>query len=207
MVERLIASGFLKSADVKDAMLSVDRAMFFPPSAAMHAYEDIAYPVGFGQTISAPTVVSFMLEKLLLAPGMKVLEVGSGTGYNTALLSRMVGGKGRVIGFDLIPELVELARKNLERCKALDNIELHAGDASCGYAAQAPYDRIIVTAAMPKLDRRHPMVGQLKPDGRIVAPVGDEFRQELVVYDKKSGTWDNVLPVIFVPLRGECGFR
>ncbi|HID73164.1 TPA: methyltransferase domain-containing protein, partial [Candidatus Micrarchaeota archaeon] len=114
MVRRLMAGGFLKSASVKDAMLAVDRAVFFPKGAAKLAYEDIAHPVGCGQTISAPTVVSFMLEHLLLDKGMKVLEAGTGTGYNTALLSHIVGKRGRIISFDVVPELVELARKNLK---------------------------------------------------------------------------------------------
>jgi len=207
MVERLIANGFLKSENVKEAMLAIDRSIFFPRTAAHLTYEDIAYPVGFGQTISAPTVVALMLEQLFVDEGMKVLEVGTGTGYNTALLSRLVGKKGKVISFEVVPELTELARKNLLRCKLPDNVNLRTGDASCGYAGGGPYDRIVVTAAMPSLDETHPMTKQLRPDGRIVAPVGSRYGQDLIVYDKQSGSWKSVLPVIFVPLVGEKGFK
>ncbi len=206
MVERLVATGYLRSENVKKAMLAVDRAIFFPKSASRLAYDDVAYPTAHSQTISAPNVVAFMLEHLRVERGMRVLEVGSGSGYNTALLSHIVGETGQVLSFEFVPELTQLAKKNLKDCRLPENIELRTGDASCGYEGGAPYDRIIVTAAMPRLDDSHPMVKQLEPDGRIVAPVGERLGQDLIVYDKKEGTYTRVLPVIFVPLKGRCGF-
>lgn len=207
MVDRLSAGGWLRAGSVKDAMLAIDRELFFPKGAAHLAYEDIAYPVGYGQTISAPAVVAFMLEQLFLERGMRVLEVGTGTGYNTALLSHIVGEKGSIISFEVVPELTALAEKNLKARPLPANTELHTGDASCGFEPGAPYDRIIATAAMPCLDAGHPMARQLKPDGRIVAPVGSRFGQDLMVFDRKTGSCKSVLPVVFVPMIGKCGFR
>jgi protein-L-isoaspartate(D-aspartate) O-methyltransferase len=205
MVENLRKRGYLRSKRVEDAMLGVDRAIFVPRSA--YPYDDRPYPVGGGQTISAPSVVAFMLEHLDVRPGMKVLEVGTGSGYNAAILSQLVGSVGRVISIERLPELTDIARKNLEKMGMPANVELVVGDGSCGYGKEAPYDRIIVTAGMPYPDQDHPLVNQLKKDGIMVAPVGGRFYQDLIVYDKKADIYRKVLPVIFVPLLGEYGFR
>ncbi len=205
MILRLRQSGFLHSKTVEEAMLAVDRALFVPQAA--YPYDDRPFPIGYGQTISAPSVVAFMLEYLEIRPGMKVLEVGAGSGYNAALLSYLVGKKGRVITFEVVPEIYELAKKNLAKLGPPDNIEVHAGDGSIGYEAEAPYDRIIVTAGMPYLDESHPLISQLKKDGRLIAPVGGKFFQDIVVYDKKTKSYKKVLPVMFVPMIGEKGFK
>jgi protein-L-isoaspartate(D-aspartate) O-methyltransferase len=205
MVESLRQRGYVISKRVEEAMLAVDRAHFIPSLA--WPYEDRPYPVGKGQTISAPSVVGFMLEHLDVQPGMKVLEVGSGSGYNAALLSCLVGPEGKVVSIEFIPELTALARKNLEKAGFIDNVELRTGDGSCGFEEIAPYDRIIVTAAMPFLGKDHPLVQQLKEDGKIVAPVGSRFSQDLIVYDKRLDVSRAVLPVIFVPLVGKHGFK
>lgn len=205
MIEGLRKRGYLRSKRVEDAMLAVDRGFFVPQSA--FPYDDKPHPVGQGQTISAPSVVAFMLEHLDVQPGMKVLEVGTGSGYNAAILSQLVGSVGRVISIEVIPELSELARKNLEKMGMPANAELVVGDGSCGYEKEAPYDRVIVTAGMPYPDQGHPLISQLKKDGIMVAPVGGRFYQDLIVYDKKADIYRKVLPVIFVPLLGEHGFR
>ena len=197
MVEYLKQQGYLKSKQVERAMLAIDRANFtkFP-------YEDRPQPVARGQTISAPSVVAFMLEHLDVRPGMKVLEIGTGSGYNTALLSYLAG-EGRVISFEFYDEVFQVARKNLKKFR---NVEIHLGDGSIGYEKEAPYDRIIVTAAMPSLEQDHPLLMQLKEDGKMVAPVGSRHYQDIVVFDNSEKTCMKVLPVMFVPLRGKHGF-
>ncbi len=205
MVRELLKRGYITSSNVKDAMEAVDRKLFFPKSKEMLAYKDIACPTASGQTISAPSVVGLMLEKLMAGQGMDVLEIGTGCGYNTALLSYIVGKKGKVITFEKYPGLVELSKKNISRLETPDNVEFHTGDGSCGFEEGGSYDRIIVTAAMPSL-RENPMVRQLKDTGRLVAPVGSRHAQNLTVFDKMKNRKETILPVIFVPLVGKCGF-
>ncbi len=205
MVQRLRDTGYLTSKKVEEAMLAIDRAFFVPGS--FFAYEDRPFSIGSGQTISAPSVVSLMLEHLELEKGMKVLELGTGSGYNTALISYIIGPQGKAVSFERVPELYELAKKNLAKIDSPKNISLHVGDASCGYPKEAPYDRIIVTGGMPYLDSSHPMMSQLRPGGKIVAPVGDRFFQDIMVYDKDTNTYKRVLPVMFVPIIGKCGFQ
>jgi protein-L-isoaspartate(D-aspartate) O-methyltransferase len=203
MVSFIRQTGLLTSKEVEETMLAVDRALFMPPGAP--AYDDRAYLVMSGQTISAPGVVAFMLEQLELGKGMKVLEIGTGTGYNAALISHMVGPEGKVVSVEILPELHALASKNIAKIGPPENIELICSDGSSGCPGQAPYDRIIVTAAMPELNEH--LIGQLNENGRLIAPVGSKNFQELVVFDKRSGESERVLPVIFVPLRGEKGFN
>jgi protein-L-isoaspartate(D-aspartate) O-methyltransferase len=204
MVAYLRENGYIKSKRVEEAMLAVDRALFTP--AGMPPYDDRPYHIAKGQTISAPGVVSFMLEQLELEPGMKVLEVGTGSGYNAALLSYLVGEQGKVISFEVVPEVCEISKKNLAKLGPPGNIEVHCDDGSAGYEEEAPYDRVIVTAAMPDLDGSHPLAKQLKDDGKAVAPVGGKFFQDVTVYDKRTGASKKVLPVIFVPMVGKQGF-
>ncbi len=208
MVHYLVATGYLKSRSVREAMLSVDRACFVPESEKVFAYADTALPVGYGQTISAPSVVAFMLEKLDVRKGMRILEVGTGSGYNCCLLSKLAGPGGRVTTVDIMPELVETAKSNCAKASAdCRNIEFVAWDGSRGYEQNAPYDRIIVTAAMPWLGFNHPLIRQLGPEGRLIAPVGTILYQDLILFDRKSGRRDPLLPVMFVPLSGRYGFR
>jgi len=203
MVDNLRIRGYLHSKMVEDALLSVDRGLF----VSDYPYDDRALPLISGQTISAPGVVTFMLEMLDLEPGLNVLEIGTGSGYNAALLSHIVGKKGKVVTFEILEDLHALAKANLEKIGSPKNIELHLGDCSAGYAESAPYDRIIVTAAMPYLDDSHPLLAQLKEDGKLIAPVGDRYFQNLVLFDKKSKQYKNILPVIFVPMVGTKGFH
>ncbi|MFA5411816.1 MAG: protein-L-isoaspartate(D-aspartate) O-methyltransferase [Candidatus Micrarchaeia archaeon] len=206
MFRFLRETGFLKTEKVEKALRRVDRGYFVPANEKGFAYYDTAIPIGHGQTISAPAVVAFMLEALDVREGMKVLEVGTGSGYNCALLSVLVGAKGKVVSVERVPELAELARANIASAGIrLDNIEIMVGDGSEGYAPDAPYDRIIVTAALPSLDLKHPLVAQLKGDGKLVAPVGS-YVQDLVLFEKKGGKMGRILPVMFVPLVGKYGF-
>ncbi len=203
MVDSLVKAGVIKSARVRDAFLSVDRALFTEKGFGESVYYDYPIPTSGGQTISAPTVVAIMLEELRAEERHKVLEIGSGSGYNTALLSHIVGESGSVISVEFLDDLHEMAKKNLEKFEKCRNVRLIHADGSQGYEPEAPYDRIIVTAAMPYL-KNHPLLKQLKPDGVMVAPVGDRLYQDIVVYEKKSSR--KVLPVMFVPLRGKYGF-
>lgn len=206
--------GLLKSKIIEKALLTVDRRYFVPQNCQGFAYDEQALPVGHGQTISAPGVVSFMLEALEVKKGSKVLEIGTGSGYNTALLSYLIGKRGKLITIEKIPELTELAKNNMdslakhESNKRLnfENIEFLVEDGSCGHQQLAPYDRIIVTAAMPGLDNSHPLILQLAKKGKLVAPVGNRFYQDLIIYDNEYKTYKKILPVVFVPLVGKCGF-
>ncbi len=204
LIDYLVETGWIRSERVKRAFLAVDRAIFVPQDACGYAYGDYPIPIGYGQTISAPSVVAFMLEELDVKEGGKVLELGTGSGYNAALLSYLAGPKGKVISIDIVPELVEFAKKNLARYGKAKNVILLARDGSCGYEEEAPYDRIIVTAGMPYIEN-HPLIKQLKPDGKLIAPVGGRFWQDLILYLR--GEYKKILPVMFVPLIGKCGFN
>lgn len=208
MVARLRSSGYLKSKKLEEAMLSINRANFVPESLKFSSYDDCALPIGHGQTISAPNVVALMIEKLEVNNGANILEIGTGSGYNAAIFAELVGRRGKVTTIEAIAPLTELAKANIKKCgKDYQNIIFVTGDGSEGYYDNAPYDGIIVTAAMPKLDESHPLLLQLKKNGRLVAPVGDRYFQELIFYDKRVGVFENILPVVFVPLIGKYGFN
>lgn len=209
MVSRLRSTGFLKSEAVEKAMLTIDRVLFMPKEYLSLAYSDNAFPIGHEQTISAPNVVSFMLDNLGVKPGMKILEIGTGSGYNAALLSYLVGVRGRVISIEIVPEICELARKNIAKVADLlpNNLTLLCEDGSEGWKKEAPYDRIVITAAMPQLRFDSPFVTQLKKDGKLIAPTGNSWKQDLVLYDNKTRTTQRILPVMFVPLTGKGGFK
>lgn len=204
MVEYLVKAGVIKTERTRDAFLAVDRAHFTERDLGSSAYYDYPIPTLGGQTISAPTVVAVMLEELKVEEGHKVLEIGSGSGYNTTLLSHLAGESGSVVSVEFIEALHEMAKKNLKKFEKCKNVRLIQGDGSQGYEPKAPYDRIIVTAAMPYL-KNHPLVKQLKPDGVLVAPVGSRLYQDIVVYENNQSR--KVLPVMFVPLKGKYGFE
>ncbi len=200
MVRALKNWGFIKSKEVEEAMLTINRALFTD-----RPFDDAPQPIGCGQTISAPSVVALMLELLEVKKGMKVLEIGTGSGYNAALLGVLVGERGKVISIEYFEELAKKAEVKI-KALGMKNVKIIAGDGSKGYEKEAPYDRIIVTAAMPSLSKEHPLIKQLKEGGRLVAPVGDKYLQYIVVYDKKSDEFRRSIPVLFVPLLGEKGF-
>ena len=215
LVELLRSSGYIRSDRVERAMLSVPREEFVPEDLRSLAYIDRPLPIGWGQTISAPSIVAYMTELLDARVGDKVLEVGTGSGYQAAVLAEVVAPSseprdrwGHVYSIERIPELAEFARRNLERTGYADRVTVIVGDGSKGYEPEAPYDRIIVTAAAPKIPE--PLVDQLKPGGRLVIPVGPRFAQELVVVEKDPDGRVRVrrdLEVIFVPLVGDYGWR
>ncbi len=186
--------------DVMTAMGRVPRHEFVPEDLRQHAYENRPLPIGLGQTISQPYIVALMTDLLGCGSGDKVLEVGTGSGYQAAVLAELVG---HVYTIEIVPELGEGARETLER---LDyrNVTVRVGDGYLGWPEHAPFDGIIVTAAPSEVPP--PLVEQLKVGGRMVIPVGEPWTgQSLLLLEKQpDGTLSrkNVLPVAFVPLTG-----
>lgn len=207
LVESLVEEGVIRSKIVKEAMLKVPREEFVPIHLRHYAYEDTPLPIGYGQTISAPHMVALMCEEAQLAPGMRVLEIGTGSGYHAAVIAEIVGPKGAVYSIERLAELSSFARRNLARTGYLDRVTLIIGDGSMGYPPAAPYDRIIVTAAAPEVPP--PLIDQLARNGIMVIPVGDRFNQVLYVVRKKSDgsiEYRTVTPCLFVPLVGRYGW-
>jgi len=197
LVESLIKEGYLKSPRIIKAFLEVPRENFVPEKYKDHAYIDEPLPIGYGQTISAPHMVAIMTELLKPRKTDKVLEIGSGSGYQACILSKLVRS---VYTVEFEKKLCDFARKNLERlgCK---NVKVIHGDGSQGYPSEAPYDKIIVTCATPQIFRS--WIDQLKDGGIIVAPVGGGWYQTLTVGKKvKDGLeLENIFTCSFVPLR------
>ena len=191
------------SEQVLQAMMRVPRHLFVRESDTAYAYEDYPLSIGHGQTISAPHMVAIMCTLLDVREGMNILEIGAGSGYHSAMLAELTGSKGRVYSIERIPELLEVARRNLHDA-GYHNVVVTAGDGTLGLPEYAPYDRITVACAAPAIPP--PLVEQLKRGGKMVIPVG-EFVQDLylvhkndVISKEKSGG------VVFVPLIGEYGF-
>lgn len=185
---------------VLQTMRTVPRHEFVPKRWRSRAYADHPLPIGYDQTISQPYIVAFMTELLQPKPEHIALEVGTGSGYQAAVLSLLVK---RVYTIEIIKELGEAAKKRLKRLK-YDNVEVKIGDGYYGWEEHAPYDVIIVTAAATHIPP--PLIRQLKPGGRMIIPVGSPFHvQDLMLVEKQkdgSITSRSVLPVRFVPLRG-----
>jgi protein-L-isoaspartate(D-aspartate) O-methyltransferase len=200
MVEQQIRSRGVTSQTVLAAMEQVPRHLFVPDSERGQAYEDHPLPIGGGQTISQPYIVALMTALLDLPPRSKVLEIGTGSGYQAAVLSRV---SGQVFSIEIVPELAARARETLSRL-GYDNVQVRVGDGYRGWPEAAPFDGILLTAAPRAVPP--PLVAQLKPGGRMVVPVGT-FDQDLIVLTKNpDGTvkQEKVLPVRFVPMTGEA---
>lgn len=185
-----------------DAFKKVKREDFVVKEYIREAYEDVPLPILQLQTISQPTTVVIMLQALNVKPGMKILEIGSGSGYNAALLSVLVGSKGSVYTTEIIPELADFAKNNLKKFK---NVRVIHSDGSAGFKQEAPYDRIICTAAARTIPK--PLIEQLKLNGIIVIPVGPKYGQKMVKgIKKKDGLETRSLGnFMFVPMTGEFG--
>ncbi len=158
---------------VLTAMSSVPRQLFIPPELANLAYDDVPLPIGQNQTISQPYIVALMTEKLELTPDKKVLELGTGSGYQTAILAELAR---QVVTTERIPELLEKAKTALAQL-GYKNIEMHLAEEALGWKAGAPYDAIITTAGAPKVPDG--LIAQLALEGRMVIPVGSHYDQEL----------------------------
>ncbi len=187
---------------VMEVMREVPRHAFVLPETSESAYENGPLPIGHGQTISQPYIVALMTDLLGPQPDHIILEVGTGSGYQAAILSRLVR---RVYTTEIIEPLLERAKKILRK-QGCNNVVCRVGDGYYGWPEHAPYDGIIVTAAAPGIPQ--PLVDQLKPGGRLVIPVGPPFyHQDLKVVEKDEDDEINVrdvLAVAFVPLTGDC---
>ncbi|MGB4652474.1 protein-L-isoaspartate(D-aspartate) O-methyltransferase [Methanothrix sp.] len=188
---------------VLDAMSRIPRELFVPEQLRDRAYEDTPLPIGLGQTISAPHMVAIMSDLLDVRPGMKILEVGGGSGYHAAVLAALTGPQGRVYSVERMPDLAAAARRNLQAA-GIENVTVVEGDGSLGLPEHAPYDRISVAASAPKIPE--PLKEQLQVGGKMVLPVGGGS-QELILVTRKNGLLaEEKMGVIFVPLIGKEGF-
>ena len=198
MVQRQIQARGVKDPMVIAAMKTVPRHLFVPKALRNNAYEDRPLSIGWEQTISQPYIVAFMTEQLSVKPGDRVLEIGTGSGYQAAVLAQIVDS---VFTIEIIPELAKKAEKTLKELN-YKNIVVRSGDGYHGWKKKAPFDAIIVTAAPPKIPPL--LLEQLQNGGKMILPVG-EYVQELVVVHKteRGMEMQNVLPVRFVPMTGE----
>ncbi len=200
MVKEQIADRGIEDAEVLRAMRTVPRHLFVPEGLLSRAYDDGPLPIGHGQTISQPYIVAYMTEVLKVRKGETVLEIGTGSGYQAAILSPLVK---KVYTMEIIPELAASSKERLSRL-GYSNVEVKEGDGYYGWPEKAPFDSIIVTAAAGHIPPA--LIKQLKNGGRMVIPVGGFFMvQSLVLVSKDQKgeiTTRNLLPVRFVPLTG-----
>ncbi len=184
---------------VLEAMARVPRHLFVPPELARRAYEDRPLEIGLGQTISQPYIVAYMIQAARVGPGDKVLEVGTGSGYQAAVLAEL---GCRVFSVEILPELHERAARNLARAGYQGRVRLRLGDGREGWPEEAPFDAILVSAAPEEIPPALP--DQLAEGGRLLVPLGPGPTQELVLVERRGDTFRRrrLLPVRFVPLLG-----
>ena len=199
MVERQIRARGISAPAVLEALAAVPRHRFVPEALAPRAYDDTPLPIGYDQTISQPYVVAYMTEAAALRPDAKVLDIGTGSGYQAAVLAEIVS---RVYSIEIVPELAERSRRLLADL-GYDNVEVSTGDGYGGWPDEAPFDAIVVAAAPDHVPPA--LVEQLAVGARLVIPVG-RFAQEILIVTKTAGgsTTEAVLPVRFVPMTGEA---
>ncbi len=204
MVERQIAARGIRDQDILNAFREVPRELFVAEKYAAAAYEDGPLPIEAGQTISQPYIVAFMIDAAEVRPGDRVLEIGAGSGYAAAVMSRIAA---RVVAIERQPDLVRIARERLHRL-GCDNLLVIEGDGTCGSPDHAPFDAILAAASGSHVPP--PLIDQLAPGGRLVMPIGDPHAaQELVKVTKRpDGTTseERLCGVRFVPLIGEEGW-
>lgn len=206
LVESLVRCGYLRNQRLIAAFKRVPRHEFVPENLRKYAYSDQPLPVGYGQTISAPSMIAIMMESLDLEEGQRVLEIGTGSGYNAALLAEVVGRGGRVVSIERIRGLAERAEGNLRKT-GYGWVEVIVADGTCGYEEGAPWDRILVTACAPRLPQ--PLIEQLADGGKLGAPVGEHYMmQTWTVLEKKGGKTSLTEHggCSFVPLVGKYGW-
>jgi protein-L-isoaspartate(D-aspartate) O-methyltransferase len=202
MVRRQLAGRGVEDPRVLAAMGRVPRELFVPRALRGSAYEDAALPIGSGQTISQPYMVARICEALALRGGERVLDVGTGSGYQAAVLAELAG---EVHTIERLPELAQRARETLDRA-GYRSVRVHVGDGTLGVPAHAPYAAIAVAAAAPEIPE--PLYEQLEPRGRLVIPVGRREGQELqvIVRSPEGPAVVRSVPCRFVPLVGQEGF-
>jgi protein-L-isoaspartate(D-aspartate) O-methyltransferase len=201
VAEQLVSPGRdITNVHVLAVMGKVPRHEFVPERLRADAYKDHPLPIGHGQTISQPYIVAFMTEQLEPKPTDRVLEIGTGSGYQAAVLARLVA---QIYTIEIIEELAQRAAADLKRL-GYTNVHVRAGDGYQGWVEAAPFDSIIVTCAPERVPQ--PLIDQLKDGGRIIIPIGPAWNQELVLLRKRGGKLQQhaVLPVSFVPMTGKA---
>ncbi|MEW5828644.1 MAG: protein-L-isoaspartate(D-aspartate) O-methyltransferase [Chloroflexota bacterium] len=203
MVAEQIARRGLTDPRLLAAIEAVPRHRFVDAANRLWAYADNPLPIGHGQTISQPYIVALMINLLRLRGDERVLEVGTGSGYQAAILAHLAA---EVHTVEFVPELAESARRMFEEL-GLENVSCHVGDGSLGWKEAAPYDAVIVAAAAPGAPR--PLLGQLAEGGRLVIPVGGRGYQELETWHRRGDDFsmEKGIGVAFVPLLGEHGWK
>ncbi len=199
MVRRQLKARGIRDPRVLEAMRKVERHLFVPEHLQRQAYEDQPLPIGHAQTISQPYIVAFMTELAELKPGNKVLEIGTGSGYQAAVIAAM---GCEVYSIEIVKTLAEEASKRLADLN-IDTVHVRDGDGYAGWPEHAPFDAILVTAAPPKIPE--PLKRQLRVGGRLIIPVGKLFQELLLIERTETGfTEKRTLPVRFVPMTGEA---
>jgi len=203
LINYLKNSRFLNDKRVEDAFRNIPRHEFVPSSELDYAYYNEPIRIKKNQTISQPAVVSRMTEWLDVKEGQKILEIGTGSGWQTAILSYLVG-TGTVYSVEIKPELVKFARENLEKL-GIVNVDIILSDGSIGFSQASPYDRIIITAACNEIPL--PLLDQLADDGLLIAPVGDSSQSLVLLQKTRKGIVEikNESHYVFVPLLGKFG--
>ena len=217
LVESLERMGTIKTEKVKNAMLKVRREDFMWRSEEIASYQDSPQSLGnTGQTISAPHMIAIMLEEMNLSPGLKVLEIGAGSGYNAALMAEIIREpqnnkkKSQVISIERMDELIEFASNNIKRSGYSDIVSIRRGDGTLGYPEKSEnemYDRVMVTAAAPHTPKY--LLKQLKREGLLLIPVGEPYVQNLLRITKNTEgklRTEAICECMFVPLMGEDGY-
>ena len=200
MIENQLKGRGIKDPRVLDAMWKTDRSLFIPDEVKQHTYDDGPLPIGGGQTISQPYVVAYMAQVLDISPEDTILEIGTGCGYNAAVLSELAA---HVYSIEIIDWLAETAEKNLKKA-GIENVRVKHGDGYQGWPENAPFDSIMLTAAPPYLPE--PLKQQLKVGGRLLAPVGIS-NQRLILIERlgeNNFREENLILVSFVPMKGEA---
>jgi len=205
MINYLLFNKYI-TIEIAVAMEKIEREFFVPSEFASSAYLDLPLPIGYGQTISAPSMVGIMLKELMVKKGMKVLEIGTGSGWQTALLAFLVGENGKVYSVEKIQDLASKAEERIKNL-GIKNMEIKIGDGTLGMKENAPFDRIIVSASAPEIPK--PLIEQLANEGKMLIPIGSGYWQELILVEKdKNGkiSTRQILPVMFVPLVGKFAY-
>jgi len=198
LTDYLLEVNILKTSRIIQAFRSIDRKDFVPQDLKEEAYDDRPLSIGWNQTISQPLVVAFMLEKLQPQSGDKILDIGSGSGWTTALLAEIVGKKGKIIAMEIIPQLAEFGQENVSKYNFIEKgiVQFLCSDGSKGHLEEAPFDKILASATAKEIPQAWPE--QVKDEGRIVAPIGSSI---WLFIKKKGGLEKTEFPgFLFVPL-------